>query len=90
MKGYQLEGVAWITSKFHNGVNVVLADEMGLGKTLQVRGSTDADLVPPRWRIRLHATMTWPFGDKSWKHWEAHGGCRNQSDAPLRGHTLPL
>ncbi|MEW5298327.1 MAG: hypothetical protein WDW36_001466 [Sanguina aurantia] len=35
LREYQLEGVAWLVSKFDNGVNAILADEMGLGKTLQ-------------------------------------------------------
>ncbi|KAI0072353.1 hypothetical protein K474DRAFT_1667957 [Panus rudis PR-1116 ss-1] len=35
LKDYQLEGVAWMTGLFQNGISGILADEMGLGKTLQ-------------------------------------------------------
>ncbi|KAH8111576.1 SNF2 family N-terminal domain-containing protein [Phellopilus nigrolimitatus] len=35
LKGYQLEGVAWMVSLWDNGISGILADEMGLGKTLQ-------------------------------------------------------
>ncbi|KAI9714251.1 MAG: hypothetical protein M1828_001182 [Chrysothrix sp. TS-e1954] len=35
MRGYQLEGLEWLTSLYFNGLNGILADEMGLGKTLQ-------------------------------------------------------
>eukprot|EP01116_Phalansterium_solitarium_P012621 TRINITY_DN2906_c3_g1_i1.p1 TRINITY_DN2906_c3_g1~~TRINITY_DN2906_c3_g1_i1.p1 ORF type:complete len:656 (-),score=224.97 TRINITY_DN2906_c3_g1_i1:617-2584(-) len=35
LRPYQLEGVAWMTALYENGINGVLADEMGLGKTLQ-------------------------------------------------------
>ncbi|KJA19167.1 hypothetical protein HYPSUDRAFT_144090 [Hypholoma sublateritium FD-334 SS-4] len=35
MRGYQLQGLNWMVSLHHNGLNGILADEMGLGKTLQ-------------------------------------------------------
>ena len=35
MRQYQLEGLNWLISLHHNGLNGILADEMGLGKTLQ-------------------------------------------------------
>ncbi|KAJ7767486.1 P-loop containing nucleoside triphosphate hydrolase protein [Mycena maculata] len=35
MRSYQLQGVNWMVSLHHNGLNGILADEMGLGKTLQ-------------------------------------------------------
>ncbi|KAJ3102943.1 hypothetical protein HDU97_000182 [Phlyctochytrium planicorne] len=35
MRDYQLQGLNWLISLYHNGINGVLADEMGLGKTLQ-------------------------------------------------------
>ncbi|CAL1702831.1 unnamed protein product [Somion occarium] len=35
LKDYQLEGVAWMTGLFQNGISGILADEMGLGKTLE-------------------------------------------------------
>lgn len=35
MRGYQLEGLEWLTSLYENGLNGILADEMGLGKTVQ-------------------------------------------------------
>lgn len=35
MRGYQLEGLEWLTSLYENGLNGILADEMGLGKTIQ-------------------------------------------------------
>ncbi|KAG6888387.1 hypothetical protein C0995_008708 [Termitomyces sp. Mi166 len=35
MRAYQLQGLNWMVSLHHNGLNGILADEMGLGKTLQ-------------------------------------------------------
>ncbi|KAI1784329.1 SNF2 family DNA-dependent ATPase [Ganoderma leucocontextum] len=35
MRLYQLQGLNWMVSLHHNGLNGILADEMGLGKTLQ-------------------------------------------------------
>lgn len=35
MKAYQIQGLNWLISLYHNGINGILADEMGLGKTLQ-------------------------------------------------------
>ncbi|KAF9651344.1 hypothetical protein BDM02DRAFT_3091354 [Thelephora ganbajun] len=35
MRPYQLQGLNWMVSLQHNGLNGILADEMGLGKTLQ-------------------------------------------------------
>ncbi|OBZ68412.1 ISWI chromatin-remodeling complex ATPase ISW2 [Grifola frondosa] len=35
MRSYQLQGLNWLVSLHHNGLNGILADEMGLGKTLQ-------------------------------------------------------
>ncbi|KAJ7579140.1 P-loop containing nucleoside triphosphate hydrolase protein, partial [Mycena floridula] len=35
MKDYQLQGLSFMASMFHNGMNCILGDEMGLGKTLQ-------------------------------------------------------
>ena len=35
MRDYQLQGLNWLVSLHHNGINGILADEMGLGKTLQ-------------------------------------------------------
>ncbi|KAH8099849.1 SNF2 family DNA-dependent ATPase [Cristinia sonorae] len=35
MRDYQLQGLNWMVSLHHNGLNGILADEMGLGKTLQ-------------------------------------------------------
>ncbi|KAL4252780.1 SNF2/RAD54 helicase family protein [Abortiporus biennis] len=35
MRSYQLQGLNWMVSLHHNGLNGILADEMGLGKTLQ-------------------------------------------------------
>ncbi|KIJ66629.1 hypothetical protein HYDPIDRAFT_174654 [Hydnomerulius pinastri MD-312] len=35
MREYQLQGLNWMVSLHHNGLNGILADEMGLGKTLQ-------------------------------------------------------
>ncbi|KAF8715643.1 hypothetical protein AX14_012523 [Amanita brunnescens Koide BX004] len=35
MRAYQLQGLNWMVSLQHNGLNGILADEMGLGKTLQ-------------------------------------------------------
>lgn len=35
MRDYQVQGLNWLISLYHNGINGVLADEMGLGKTLQ-------------------------------------------------------
>jgi SWI/SNF-related matrix-associated actin-dependent regulator of chromatin subfamily A member 5 len=35
MRDYQIQGLNWMISLFHNGINGILADEMGLGKTLQ-------------------------------------------------------
>ncbi|KAF8131403.1 SNF2 family N-terminal domain-containing protein [Boletus edulis] len=35
MRAYQLQGLNWLVSLYHNGLNGILADEMGLGKTLQ-------------------------------------------------------
>eukprot|EP00658_Telonema_sp_P-2_P033936 TRINITY_DN24817_c0_g1_i1.p1 TRINITY_DN24817_c0_g1~~TRINITY_DN24817_c0_g1_i1.p1 ORF type:complete len:804 (+),score=279.94 TRINITY_DN24817_c0_g1_i1:46-2412(+) len=35
MRDYQLQGTAWLTSLFENGMNGILGDEMGLGKTVQ-------------------------------------------------------
>ncbi|KAI9566285.1 SNF2 family N-terminal domain-containing protein [Boletus coccyginus] len=35
MRAYQLQGLNWMVSLYHNGLNGILADEMGLGKTLQ-------------------------------------------------------
>lgn len=32
---YQLDGLSWLISCYHNGNNAILADEMGLGKTIQ-------------------------------------------------------
>ncbi|KAH9077177.1 P-loop containing nucleoside triphosphate hydrolase protein [Lactarius deliciosus] len=35
MRPYQLQGLNWLVSLYHNSLNGILADEMGLGKTLQ-------------------------------------------------------
>ncbi|GLB43776.1 putative HAND [Lyophyllum shimeji] len=35
MRPYQLQGLNWMVSLHHHGLNGILADEMGLGKTLQ-------------------------------------------------------
>ncbi|ORY26420.1 hypothetical protein BCR33DRAFT_726284 [Rhizoclosmatium globosum] len=35
MRDYQIQGLNWLVSLHHNGINGILADEMGLGKTLQ-------------------------------------------------------
>ena len=35
MRDYQLQGSAWLTSLYENGMNGILGDEMGVGKTLQ-------------------------------------------------------
>ncbi|GHJ85429.1 hypothetical protein NliqN6_1831 [Naganishia liquefaciens] len=35
MRDYQIQGLNWMASLHHNGINGILADEMGLGKTLQ-------------------------------------------------------
>lgn len=35
MRDYQVQGLNWMISLYHNGINGILADEMGLGKTLQ-------------------------------------------------------
>ncbi|KAJ3264367.1 hypothetical protein HDU77_008671 [Chytriomyces hyalinus] len=35
MRDYQIQGLNWLISLHHNGINGILADEMGLGKTLQ-------------------------------------------------------
>ncbi|KZS93481.1 hypothetical protein SISNIDRAFT_441332 [Sistotremastrum niveocremeum HHB9708] len=35
MRYYQIQGLNWMVSLHHNGMNGILADEMGLGKTLQ-------------------------------------------------------
>ncbi|KAF8499331.1 P-loop containing nucleoside triphosphate hydrolase protein [Hysterangium stoloniferum] len=35
MRDYQIQGLNWMVSLHHNGLNGILADEMGLGKTLQ-------------------------------------------------------
>ncbi|PWN29206.1 putative ISW2-ATPase component of a two subunit chromatin remodeling complex [Jaminaea rosea] len=35
MRDYQIQGLNWMISLYHNGINGILADEMGLGKTLQ-------------------------------------------------------
>ncbi|EIW69137.1 hypothetical protein TREMEDRAFT_68987 [Tremella mesenterica DSM 1558] len=35
MRDYQVQGLNWMISLHHNGINGILADEMGLGKTLQ-------------------------------------------------------
>ncbi|KAE9407682.1 SNF2 family DNA-dependent ATPase [Gymnopus androsaceus JB14] len=35
MRPYQIQGLNWMVSLHHNGLNGILADEMGLGKTLQ-------------------------------------------------------
>lgn len=36
MRGYQLEGLTWLTCLYQIGLNGILADEMGLGKTVQL------------------------------------------------------
>lgn len=35
LKSYQLKGMNWLASLYHQGINGILADEMGLGKTVQ-------------------------------------------------------
>ena len=35
MHDYQVQGLNWMVSLHHNGLNGILVDEMGLGKTLQ-------------------------------------------------------
>ncbi|XP_065832457.1 chromatin-remodeling ATPase INO80-like [Oscarella lobularis] len=35
LKTYQLRGMNWLASLYHQGINGILADEMGLGKTVQ-------------------------------------------------------
>ena len=35
LRPYQKEGVHWLNTLFHRGLNGILADEMGLGKTVQ-------------------------------------------------------
>ncbi|KAG6114884.1 hypothetical protein E4U31_000034 [Claviceps sp. LM219 group G6] len=36
LMAYQIEGLNWLVSNYHQGRSVILADEMGLGKTVQV------------------------------------------------------
>lgn len=38
LKPYQIKGVKWMISLWHNGLNGILADQMGLGKTIQTIG----------------------------------------------------
>ncbi|KAF3320508.1 ATP-dependent DNA helicase DDM1 [Carex littledalei] len=38
LKSYQIKGVKWMISLWHNGLNGILADQMGLGKTVQTIG----------------------------------------------------
>ncbi|KAI5061437.1 hypothetical protein GOP47_0023942 [Adiantum capillus-veneris] len=38
LKSYQLKGIKWMISLWHNGLNGILADQMGLGKTVQTIG----------------------------------------------------
>lgn len=35
LRDYQVAGLNWLISLYHNNINGILADEMGLGKTLQ-------------------------------------------------------
>lgn len=35
LRNYQIEGLNWMISLYHNGISGILADEMGLGKTVQ-------------------------------------------------------
>eukprot|EP01024_Parvocaulis_polyphysoides_P020210 TRINITY_DN19362_c0_g4_i2.p1 TRINITY_DN19362_c0_g4~~TRINITY_DN19362_c0_g4_i2.p1 ORF type:complete len:851 (+),score=164.48 TRINITY_DN19362_c0_g4_i2:299-2554(+) len=35
LRDYQVVGVHWLISLYHNGMNGILADQMGLGKTIQ-------------------------------------------------------
>jgi len=35
LRDYQIDGVSWMFSLYHTGINGILADEMGLGKTIQ-------------------------------------------------------
>ena len=35
LRDYQIDGVSWMVSLYHTGINGILADEMGLGKTIQ-------------------------------------------------------
>jgi len=35
MRDYQIQGLNWLISLYHNNINGILADEMGLGKTIQ-------------------------------------------------------
>ena len=37
LRPYQLRGIQWMISLYHNGVNGILADQMGLGKTVGPR-----------------------------------------------------
>ncbi|KJZ79562.1 hypothetical protein HIM_01031 [Hirsutella minnesotensis 3608] len=53
LMGYQLEGLNWLLSNYHDGRSVVLADEMGLGKTIQV-----ISLVTS---LTQDAPKCWPF-----------------------------
>ncbi|KDQ18160.1 hypothetical protein BOTBODRAFT_63862 [Botryobasidium botryosum FD-172 SS1] len=72
MRSYQIQGLNWMISLHHNGLNGILADEMGLGKTLQTisflgyvkhfRGTSGPHLVV----VPKSTLQNWA---REFKHW---------------------
>ncbi len=66
LRGYQLEGVAWMRSLHSNGLPGILADEMGLGKTitalaflLLMRGKGDKGELPALLVVPASLVYNW-------------------------------
>ncbi len=100
LRGYQLDGLAWLQQLRRLGLGGVLADEMGLGKTLQVL----AHVLLAREAGRLDAPALVVLPTTLVANWQAeaarhapglrvlalHGGQRKRHFDRIAGHDLVL
>ena len=72
MKDYQIQGLNWMISLYHNGINGILADEMGLGKTLQTiafLGYLRYYCNTPRYHLIVVPKSTLDNWVREFEHW---------------------